>query len=138
LSIAPGRSRRPCLAIGLAFLCAILLASCGQASGPSYAVGGQAIAGPVCPVERIPPDPACAPRPVVGAVLVITAGDGREVARATTDADGRWTMTLAAGEYTLTPQAVSGLLGIAPPVPFTVSTTGSSVSLDVAYDTGIR
>ena len=75
---------------------------------------------------------------MVGAVLVIVTNDNREVARATTDADGRWTMTLAAGEYTLTPQAVSDLLGIAPPIPFTVSSTGSSVSLDVTYDTGIR
>lgn len=135
---APGRSRRPRLAVVLEFFCALLLVSCGQASGPSYAVGGQAIAGPVCPVERIPPDPACAPRPVVGALLVIAANDNREVARATTDADGRWTTTLPAGEYTLVPQPVSGLLGIAPPIPFDVSSIGSSVSLDVTYDTGIR
>jgi hypothetical protein len=126
------------LVVGIAFVFALLLASCGPASGPSYPVGGRAVAGPVCPVERIPPDPACAPRPVVGAVLAITASDGHEVARATTGPDGRWTVTLAAGRYTLTPQAVSGLLGSAPPLQFTVSATGSSAALDVTYDTGIR
>ena len=40
--------------------------------------------------------------------------------------------------YTLTPQPVNGLLGTAPPLKFTVSATGSSVGLDVTYDTGIR
>ena len=129
---------RPRLAIGIALIVALLLASGSPASGPSYPVGGSAVAGPVCPVERIPPDPACAPRPVVGAVMVIIASDGLEVARATTDTDGRWTATLAAGTYTLTPQAVKGLLGSAPPLQFTVSATTSSVSLDVTYDTGIR
>jgi hypothetical protein len=129
---------RPRLAFGIALVCALLFASCAPASGPSYPVGGSAVAGPVCPVERIPPDPACAPRPVVGAVIVITASDGHEVARTTTDTDGRWTTTLAAGTYTLTPQAVTGLLGSAPPLQFTVSATRSSLSLDVTYDTGIR
>jgi hypothetical protein len=75
---------------------------------------------------------------VVGAVLVIAASDGHEVARATTGTDGRWTVTLAAGIHALTPQPVEGLLGIAPPLQFTVSATGSSVGLDVTYDTGIR
>jgi hypothetical protein len=70
--------------------------------------------------------------------MVITASDGHEVARTTTDTDGRWTVPLAAGTYTLTPQAVGGLLGSARPLQFTVGTTGSSVGLDVTYDTGIR
>jgi len=96
------------------------------------------VAGPVCPIERTPPDPACAPRPVVGAVLLIAANDGHPVARATTDTDGRWTVTLAAGAYVLTPQAVSGLLGSALPLQFMVSATGSPVGLVVTYDTSIR
>jgi hypothetical protein len=129
---------RPRLASGVALVCAFLLGACGPAGGPSYPVGGRAVAGPVCPVERIPPDPACAPRPVIGAVMVITASDGHEVVRTTTDTDGRWTANLRAGAYTLTPQAVTGLLGRARPLQFTVSTTASSVGLDVTYDTGIR
>ena len=58
-------------------------------------IGGMATAGPVCPVERIPPDPACAPRPVAGAVVVVRDGTGREVARATTAADGRFLVPVA-------------------------------------------
>ena len=129
---------RPRLAIGVALLCALLVASCTPVSGPSYPVGGRAVAGPVCPVERIPPDPACASRPVVGAVMVISTTDGHDVARAATGTDGRWSVRLAAGTYTLTPQAVSGLPGSAPPIQFTVSAARASVGLDVTYDTGIR
>jgi hypothetical protein len=117
---------------------AVLLGGCSPASGPTYPVGGRAVAGPVCPVERIPPDPACAPRPVSGAVMVITGDGGREVTRASTDADGRWRAELLAGSYTLTPQPVDGLMGTPGPIEFTVTASGSPGDLDVAYDTGIR
>ena len=39
-------------------------------------VQGKATAGPTCPVERNPPDPQCAERPVAGAVLVFTNAAG--------------------------------------------------------------
>jgi hypothetical protein len=129
---------RPRLATGIALVFALVLASCAPANGPSYPVGGRAVAGPVCPVERIPPDPACAPRPVSGAVMVIAADGGREVARATTDTDGRWRAELPVGGYTLTPQPVGRLMGTASPIEFTVTASGSPANLDVTYDTGIR
>lgn len=100
---------------------------------------GRATAGPVCPVERNPPDPSCAPRPVVGAVLVIEdAASGREVARVTTDRVGRFSVALATGAYRLVPQAVAGLMGGARPVDFRVEAGQSTPPLDVSYDTGIR
>lgn len=70
--------------------------------------------------------------------MVIATGDGHEVTRATTGADGRWRAELPAGSYTLTPQPVSGLMGTAGPIQFTVTAGGSPGDLDVAYDTGIR
>src|SRR5271169_551088 len=33
------------------------------ATSPEGTVEGSVMLGPTCPVERIPPDPACAPRP---------------------------------------------------------------------------
>ena len=44
---------------------------------------GTATAGPVCPVERYPPDPACAPRPVAGATITVHGGGGQVIATAT-------------------------------------------------------
>jgi hypothetical protein len=67
----------------------------GAAAGPT-GIRGTALAGPVCQVETIPPDPACAPRPVAGAVILIRDASGTEVARTTTGADGP-TPSIAAG-----------------------------------------
>lgn len=100
-------------------------------------IGGIALAGPVCPVETVPPDPACAPRPVAEAVVLIRVGGGPEVARAVTGADGIFFVELAAGEYVVEPQAVEGLLGTAGPQSVSVL-AGSAVAIQLDYDTGIR
>jgi hypothetical protein len=120
-----------------------LVAACqAPAGGPSVdATGveltGLAQAGPVCPVERQPPDPGCAPRPVAGAVLVVTE-NGKEVARTTTAADGTFHLRLAPGDYQLVPQPVAGLMGTAAPVELSVREGVAPAPLVVSYDTGIR
>ncbi len=130
---------RKLAARGIVLACILTLAACvGTAPGQTVRVTGRATAGPVCPVER-PGDPACAPRAVAGAVLVVSrSGGGPEVARATTAADGTFTLDLAAGAYTLTPQPVAGLIGGAQPIEFSVATGARPTALAVAYDTGIR
>ena len=100
-------------------------------------VRGLVVAGPVCPVERIPPDPACAPRPVEGAVLIVRGEDGAEAGRAQSDGRGFFELALEPGSYTLEPQPMEGFLGGASPVSFTVE-QGTSTPVTVEYDTGIR
>lgn len=120
---------------------ALVLGACLPAPSPVAKVHltGRATAGPVCPVERVPPDPSCAPRPVAGAVLVIVAASGAEVGQARTAADGSFAFDVPEGDYTLVPQAVEGLLGTAPPIPFSARLGGPQPApLDVQYDTGIR
>lgn len=96
-----------------------------------------ATAGPTCPVEQIPPDPSCAPKPVVGAVVVVRDSAGAEVARATLDEHGTAFVELPAGGYVVEPQPAEGLMGTPGPVGATVvDGVGSPVPL--AYDTGIR
>jgi hypothetical protein len=119
-----------------------LVACQAPAVGPSVDasavdVVGVAQAGPVCPVERQPPDPGCAPRPVAGAVLVVT-DNGKEVARTTTAADGSFHLRLAAGDYRLVPQPVTGLMGTAEPVELKLREGAAAAPLVVTYDTGIR
>ncbi|OGO58216.1 MAG: hypothetical protein A2V85_14745 [Chloroflexi bacterium RBG_16_72_14] len=107
-----------------------------RAAAQVTGVAGRVVAGPTCPVEN-PADPTCNPRPVAGAVLVVTGAGGAEVARVTTDATGLFRIGLQPGDYTLEPQPVEGLVGTASPVTFTV-TDGNETLLDVGYDTGIR
>jgi len=113
-------------------------AAASVGSGSSQVVSGRATASPTCPVERNPPDPACAPRPVGGAVLVIQTAAGVAVLRVTTDQNGRFSVALAPGGYRLVPQPVAGFMGGARPLIFTVRPAQTLPALEVSYDTGIR
>jgi hypothetical protein len=94
--------------------CAGTTAGASSTASGAHTTGirGTATAGPVCPVEKIPPDPSCAPRPVA-AVLVFRDPSGSEIARGTTAADGTFFVDLRPGVYTVEPQAVTGLMGTA-------------------------
>ncbi|MEX1171534.1 MAG: carboxypeptidase-like regulatory domain-containing protein, partial [Chloroflexota bacterium] len=58
-----------------------------------------AVSGPHCPVETVPPQPDCAPRPVAGATVIIRDARGSEVASVATDAGGVVVVELAPGDY---------------------------------------
>lgn len=100
-------------------------------------IAGHAAAGPVCPVESNPPDPACAPRPVAGAVIRVTDPSGAEVATATTDELGAYVVILPPGDYFVTADPVDGLMGTPEPIPAAVA-PDVLVTVDLTYDTGIR
>jgi len=133
------RLRRTSLAILFIVATAVLI-GCGNSassSAPLGVVNGTAHAGPTCPVVR-PGDPACQDRPVAGAVIVATDGSGKEVARATTDAVGAFTISLPPGNYVLVPQPVIGLMGTAAPMNVALGAGVNPLPVDVSYDTGIR
>ena len=96
-----------------------------------------ATAGPVCPVERTPPDLACAPRPVAVAVIVIRDASGKKIARVTTANDGTYLAEVPAGNYVIEPQPVQGVFGTPGPTSVAVD-KGATSRVDVGYDTGIR
>lgn len=112
------------------------IAACGPA--PAHgSVTGRVVATPTCPVQRMPPDPRCAPKPVSGARLVLSDTHGKEVAEATSGDDGRFALDAPLGPGVLTALPVGGLL--APPAPVEVTVTEAGVDVgDLAYDTGIR
>ena len=98
---------------------------------------GTASAGPVCPVEMVPPDPNCAPRKVANAQVTVVDARGAEVARVFTDTGGEFFVELPPGEYSVVPASVDGLLGVA--APQDVQLTEGDVSIvQLEYDTGIR
>ena len=120
----------------------LTLAACspGVASppvAPGTGLAITAVAGPTCPVETIPPDPACAPRPVAGATVVIQDGQRTSVATVILDAKGAAVVALPAGRYVVQPQRAAGLMGTAAASEVTV-VEGLLTPVVLSYDTGIR
>ena len=91
-------------------------------TGPAAATGivVTARAGPVCPVERVPPDPACAPRPVVGATIRVADATGHFAGAIVTDAAGTGSLALAPGDYVVTSDPAGGLMRGPAPINVTV------------------
>lgn len=101
-------------------------------------ISGFALAGPTCPVVTEPPAPACAARPVEGAVVVVTDLTGAEVVRTTTGAAGDFVVIVPEGKYLVIGEPVEGLMG-APKEPVTVLVVaGEAAEVTLSYDTGIR
>jgi hypothetical protein len=107
-------------------------------------IEGVVTLGPVCAVQSdlLP----CPDRPYQGATIVfynaleacpaLTCG---EVARTSTDSNGRYRVPLQPGTFTVAPQPSGSGIFPRPPGPVTVSVTaGSYATVNFAYDTGIR
>jgi hypothetical protein len=125
----------------IALVVLLVLGGCrvpGSTSAPQVPVAGRAVAGPVCPVESVSPDPSCAPRPVAGAELIVRGADGAVVQVLRTDSDGRFATRLAPGTYRFEPQPVEGILGTAPAIDVEVRDGSPMDELAISYDTGIR
>ncbi len=119
-------------------LVALAPVACTAPAAPKITLRGHATAGPVCPVETVPPDPACAPRPVAAAEVVIRDESGETVARVRTADDGRFAVSLPPGTYELVPQPVEGLMGTAPSVVVVLAEGTDPDPVEIGYDTGIR
>lgn len=115
-----------------------LVSENGDALPGATGVRGTVTAGPTCPVVTDPPNPACADRPVGGAVLVFRDASGVEVARVTSTADGTFSVELAPGAYHLVPQPFHGLMGTPAARDVVVGVGQPMTEVTVSYDTGIR
>lgn len=128
----------------LALIGALLLAGCLPVPTPTPDGGAgtlavTAVAGPVCPVEQDPPDPACAPRPVAGARIFVQPGDGRDiiVAQGATGADGTVQLRIQTGDFIVVGGEVEGLMGVPEPMTVTIA-AGQTATITLTYDTGVR
>ncbi len=99
-------------------------------------VRGMVSLSPTCPVERMPPDPACAPKPYATAIIVYRAGSKSPFIIGNSDANGVFELALPPGSYTLIAKGGTTLPRC--------SDTSVSVSenayatADISCDTGIR
>jgi hypothetical protein len=136
-SYAVGVHRAACLLTGLA----LWLGVCGAsgAAVTSSGIQGRVVEGPTCPVERYPPDPRCAPRPLAATLRIHRAGDTSRVRVVRSGQNGYFKLRLAAGTYVVRPQRIHGSEFPRPPAPFKVRVShGRFTHLQIEYDTGIR
>ena len=127
----------------LVFVTVCWLAACGAAGGAAgtpvrSGIAGKVVEGPTCPVESVPPQPQCAPRPLA-ATLRISAPGGSHVRTVHSGADGRFKLALRPGTYLVTPEPKAGSPFPRPPAAEQVRVRpGRYTRITVTYDTGIR
>jgi hypothetical protein len=119
----------------------LLITGCGEAAPATPAeagVTGLVHVGPQCPVET--QDRSCEDRPAAHVEVTVSEqlpgeayAAGTVVARATTDADGRFRIEVEPGEYVVTAEA-----GMSCELMDVRVAEGSYVDLDVPCDSGIR
>ncbi len=100
---------------------------------------GQIFLGPTCPVMRIPPDPACAPKPYRSHISITIAGTGRLYKTIPTTNAGIFKLSMVPGTYLLEVNKVAS--GSPYPrctkVKFVIASK-KTIKLIVNCDTGIR
>lgn len=119
-------------------LTACLLTACGNQtpeSKPDSGVQGAVVSGPQCPVETI--EEPCPDLPVSGIVVRVSTPDGSVAAATRTDAEGRFEVAVAPGEYVVQPVVESGGVTFSKPVQVVVSDE-RFVEVTLLVDTGIR
>ncbi|HUZ93014.1 MAG TPA: hypothetical protein VNG29_03400 [Candidatus Paceibacterota bacterium] len=101
-------------------------------------VQGQVLLGPICPVERIPPDPNCAPRPYQAAIRVQPADPSAPSLTIQSDASGSFSVSLDPGTYTFHAQnANSSYYPRCEDAQVRV-VAGAAQTVTINCDTGIR
>jgi hypothetical protein len=112
---------------------------------PAPGAGGQegrtgvhvtALAGPVCPVETVPPDPACEPKPVPNVRIAILDANSDDHG-GVLDATGRLFVELKPGAYTINADGVAGFMN-GPEAQRAIVEEGRITEVTLTYDTGIR
>ena len=108
-------------------------------TGTLGTITGSVSIGPLCPVETIPPDPACQPTPetFAGLLVLVTTTRQQVVREVAVDGQGRFAVRLPAGRYVVTTNRDG--LGVGGTVPVQVDLAAGEVEeIRVEVDTGIR
>jgi hypothetical protein len=103
---------------------------------PKSGITGTVTLGPTCPVERIPPDPNCAPKFYSTSINIMRAGDNKIIKTIESDSNGAFGIDLDQGSYVLQTQG-GNVLPRCPLVSVDVK-SGQYVTANISCDTGIR
>jgi hypothetical protein len=134
--LAYARQMRRALATIGAF---VAFFAAAPAAGSGSGIRGRVVASPTCPVERVPPDPRCAPRGFAAALRIYRLSDQHTVARLRTPDNGRFRVRLRPGRYGVSARPAAG--GSLPRCPRGVKASvrrGYYTSVTIDCDSGIR
>jgi hypothetical protein len=98
---------------------------------------GRVMVGPTCPVERNPPDPACADRPLQTNLSVRTPDLKRRVKDFASDKQGWFKVSVAPGEYVIRNADQARMYPTCSAGPITVK-ANNYTQVRVECDSGIR
>jgi hypothetical protein len=99
-------------------------------------IRGTVMAGPTCPVERNPPDPACADKPLATTVAVFRKGNAvTPFATTKSNASGAFEFSIPPGDYVV--GAGESALPRCTQTPATVG-PNTYTNITIECDTGIR
>jgi hypothetical protein len=112
-----------------------LFSSCSPRIPANTGIEGQVLIGPMCPVVQQGQE--CPDQPYQATMTILTS-EGRKVTQFNTDADGRFRLPLAPGNYILHPQtSLNQPMSVAVEQPFSV-VEGQFTQIKVTFDSGIR
>jgi eight-cysteine-cluster-containing protein len=98
-------------------------------------IRGTAMIGPTCPVVSLPPDPACADKPYEGKFRILGAS-GVLVSEIFSDEQGKFSVELPAGNYTIVP-VIEGMFPLGEAQELIVEES-IYTDLELNLDSGIR
>lgn len=106
-----------------------------EVSANTGTISGRVTLSPTCPVERMPPDPKCAPKAYQTKIEVLSSESGKLVKTMQSASDGNFSVTLPFGFYKI--EAGTGtMLPRCSPVAIHLQTVTATAG--ISCDTGIR
>jgi hypothetical protein len=129
------------LAGTLWFLILIFVMGCDKPKENTGYLSGVISIGPICPVEKIPPDPGCLPTAETYKAYPVTvySSDGKnQITQLHPSLDGSYTSEIPAGRYLVVLEKPQNNIG-GSNLPASVSINSKDTTLlNVNIDTGIR
>jgi hypothetical protein len=123
------------------FLTIVFAAGCDKSDKESGYLAGIISIGPICPVERIPPDPACLPTAETYKAYPVSvfSSDGKDkITQLNPSLNGSFNCELPAGKYiVILENDMNKAGGSNLPVNISISSRDTT-SLNISIDTGIR
>ena len=121
----------------------ILISGCTQQPAKPLEKGfleGKITIGPICPVERFPPDPNCEPKEetyTAWQIAIWTSDERKKVAQIQPDLNGTYKLELPVGTYVVDFEKEQHFGGNNLPATIAID-SGKTTVLNIDIDTGIR